>query len=90
MNSITALLAVTQPTPEGGPFENIVSRFLNLLYFFSGAIAVGALIAAVAIYYYQKLTMQKSEVLSWIFMGCLLLGVAAMAAQIVNWASSGS
>lgn len=89
MNRVAAVLAVTQPTPEGGPFEGLVTRFLNLLYFFSGAIAVGALIAAVIVYYYQKFTMQKSEVLSWIFMGCLLLGVAAMAAQVVNWATGG-
>ncbi|MGW4719925.1 hypothetical protein [Nocardia sp. NPDC004260] len=85
--ALAAVLAVNQPTPEGGPFENIATRFLNLLYFFSGVIAVAALIAAVGVYYYQKFTMQKSEVLSWIFMGCVLLGVAAGAAQIVNWAT---
>ena len=83
---ITSILAVTQPTPDGGPFETIVNKFLNLGYFFTGAVAVLALVSAVVIYYYQKLTMQKSEVMSWIFGGCVLLGVAAGAASIVNWA----
>ncbi|MGF6881769.1 hypothetical protein ABH933_001280 [Nocardia sp. GP40] len=80
-----AVLAISQPTPDGGPFQQIVSKMLNLLYFFSGAIAVGALIGAVGIYYYQKLTMGKSEVLSWIGLGLSLMFVAALAAQIVNW-----
>ncbi|MFJ9370559.1 hypothetical protein ACIRRA_39895 [Nocardia sp. NPDC101769] len=80
-----AVLAVSQPTPDGGPFESIMNKFLGLIYYFSGAIAVAALIGAVCVYYYQKVTMQKSEVLSWIGMGLVLMFVAAGAAQIVNW-----
>jgi hypothetical protein len=85
-----AVLAISQPTPDGGPFQQVISKMLNLLYYFTGAIAVGALIGAVGIYYYQKMVMQKSEVLSWIFMGLCLTFVAALAATIVNWAMGSS
>ncbi|WP_280386621.1 hypothetical protein [Nocardia wallacei] len=84
---IAAVLAVNQPTPEGGPFEGILGKFLNLLYYFSGVVALAALLGAVIIYAYQKITMQKSDVLNYIGMTLVLVGIGAGAAQIVNWAT---
>ena len=82
----TVVLAVEQPTSDGGPFESIASKFLGLLWAFTGWVGLSAFLAGAAIFIYQKLTMQQSSVGGWLGGVLVLIGCGAMGAQIINWA----
>jgi hypothetical protein len=81
-----AVLAVSQPTADGGPFEQIAQKFLGLLWAFSGWVGLAAFLGGAAVYGYQKWTMQNSSVLGWLGGVLLLIGCGAMGATIINWA----
>ena len=82
----TVVLAVEQPTPEGGPFGDIASKFLGLLWAFTGWIGLAAFLSGAAVFFYQKVTMQQSSVTGWLGGVLLLIGCGALGAQIINWA----
>ncbi|WP_405140390.1 hypothetical protein [Nocardia sp. NBC_01388] len=81
-----AVLAVSQPTADGGPFEQIASKFLGLLWAFSGWVALASFLVGAAVYAYQKATMQQSSVTSWLMGILVLVFCGAAGATIVNWA----
>lgn len=82
----SSVLAVSQPTAEGGPFEEIADKFLGLVWAMSGWVGLAAFLAGAAVYAYQKFTMQQSAVLGWLGGVLLLIGCGAVGASIVNWA----
>lgn len=81
-----AVLAVTQPTADGGPIEQVAMKILGLVWAFVGWVGLGAFLSGAAIWWYQKSTMQQSSVLAWLGGVLFFLGCGAMGASIVNWA----
>ncbi|WP_280411369.1 hypothetical protein [Nocardia asiatica] len=81
-----AVLAVNQPTPDGGPFEEPAGKFLGLIWAFAGWIGLASFLISGAVYAYQKWTMQQSTALSMIGGVTLFLGFGACGAAAVNWA----
>ncbi|MCX4099091.1 hypothetical protein [Nocardia sp. alder85J] len=84
----TVVLAVSQPTPDGGPFEQLAQKFLGLLWAFSGWVALGAFLISGAVYAYQKWTMAQTSALSMIGGVTFFVGCGATGAAAVNWAMS--
>lgn len=86
LTTALTILAVNQPAADGGPFEQIATKFLGLLWAFSGWVALAAFLGGAAVHAYQKLTMQNSVVLGWLSGVLVLIGCGAMGATIINWA----
>lgn len=82
------VLSVSQPTADGGPFEQLAQKFLGLLWAFAGWVALGAFLISGAVYVYQKWTMQQSSALSMIGGVTFFVGCGATGAAAVNWAMS--
>ncbi|MBF6393793.1 hypothetical protein IU443_28095 [Nocardia farcinica] len=81
-----AVLAVSQPTAEPGPFEGLANKFLGLLWAVSGWVGLAAFLIGAAVFIYEKWTMKNSSILSTLGGTLLFIGAGAMGAQIINWA----
>lgn len=82
---IVAVLSVEQPNPELGPFKGLANKITGLAWGLAGVIALVCLLAAAAIYAYEKFTMKTSGILGFLTGVLVLVGVGATAATIVNY-----